>query len=70
VRGDKAARVTLKLRVDGGEWLEVVDGLSRADEIVTAGADVLADGAAIRAQRGFDPFVGRSTAEAPVAARP
>jgi RND family efflux transporter MFP subunit len=70
VRGDKVARVTLKLGVDGGEWLEVVDGLSRADEIVTAGADVLADGAAIRAQRGFDPFLGRSTAEAPVAARP
>ncbi len=58
VRGDKVARVALKLGVDGGDWLEVVEGLARGDEIVTAGADVLADGATIRAVRGADPFTG------------
>jgi RND family efflux transporter MFP subunit len=70
VRGDKVARVTLRLGVDGGEWLEVVEGLSKGDEIVTAGADVLSDGAVIRAQRGVDPFAGRSAEAEPVASRP
>jgi RND family efflux transporter MFP subunit len=68
VRGDKVARVALKLGVDGGDWLEVVEGLARGDEIVTAGTDVLADGASIRAMRGVDPFLGKVASDGPAAA--
>jgi RND family efflux transporter MFP subunit len=68
VRGDTVARVQLTLGVDGGDWLEVVGGLAKGDEIVTAGSDVLANGASIRAVRGVDPFSGAPTAGAPTAA--
>ena len=70
VRGDKVARVALTLGVDGGDWLEVVGGLARGEEIVTAGSDVLADGAAIRAVRGVDPFAGKPDAPAAAARQP
>jgi hypothetical protein len=46
----------------------VVGGLARGDEIVTAGSDVLADGAGIRAVRGVDPFAGKPESP-PTAAR-
>ena len=62
VKGDKVARVAVRLGVDGGDWLEVVGGLAKGDEIVTAGADMLADGATIRATRGVDPFLGKPAA--------
>ena len=58
LRGEKVARVALQIGVDGGEWLEVLAGLARGDEIVTAGMDVLSDGATVRAQRNVDPFSG------------
>jgi RND family efflux transporter MFP subunit len=64
LRGDKVARVRVKLGVDGGTWLEVTDGLSHADEIVTAGMDVLSDGATVKANRNVDPFTGRDLASA------
>jgi RND family efflux transporter MFP subunit len=70
VRGEKVARVGLKLGVDGGDWLEVLEGLAKGDEIVTAGADVLADGAAIRPQRGVDPYLGRPGGPATVTIAP
>jgi membrane fusion protein (multidrug efflux system) len=53
-------RVQLEIGVDGGDWLEVTQGLKPGDEIVTAGMDVLADGALVRALKGVDPFTGRS----------
>jgi membrane fusion protein, multidrug efflux system len=59
LRGEKVARVAIRTGVDGGDWLEVVSGLARGDEIVTAGMDVLSDGARVRAQRNVDPFSGR-----------
>jgi membrane fusion protein (multidrug efflux system) len=59
LRGDKVARVAIRTGVDGGDWLEVVSGLSREDQIVTAGADVLSDGATVRAQRNVDALSGR-----------
>jgi RND family efflux transporter MFP subunit len=71
VKGDKVARVAVQIGVDGGDWLEVVGGLSKGDEVVTAGTDMLADGAAIRAQRGVDPFLGTGASAPPTAtARP
>jgi RND family efflux transporter MFP subunit len=62
LRGDKVARVEVQLGVDGGDWLEVSRGLSAGDEIVTAGADVLSDGAVVRAQRGVNAYSGKPTA--------
>jgi membrane fusion protein (multidrug efflux system) len=64
VQGDKVRRVELRIGVDGGNWFEVVEGLKPGDEIVTAGTDVLADGAAVRPVRGMDPFSGKPTAAA------
>jgi len=58
LKGEKVARTVIQTGVDGGEWLEVVSGLARGDEIVTAGMDVLSDGATVRAQRNVDPFSG------------
>jgi membrane fusion protein (multidrug efflux system) len=68
VQGDKVKRVELRLGVDGGNWYEVAQGLKAGDEIVTAGTDTLADGAAIRAVRGMDPFTGKPTTAAAAAA--
>jgi multidrug efflux pump subunit AcrA (membrane-fusion protein) len=49
----------VKVGVDGGNWFEITDGLKAGDEIVTAGTDTLADGAAVRPVRGTDPFTGK-----------
>ena len=59
VQGEKVKRVELKIGVDDGNWFEVREGLAAGDEIVTAGTDTLADGAAIRAVRGTDPYTGK-----------
>ncbi len=55
----KVRRVELGIGVDGGEWLEVTGGLKPGAEIVTAGIDVLSDGALVRALKGVDPFTGK-----------
>ncbi|MGC4114464.1 MAG: efflux RND transporter periplasmic adaptor subunit [Myxococcales bacterium] len=46
--GDKARRRAVKTGVDGGEWLEILEGVSPGESIVTAGADALSDGATVR----------------------
>jgi len=69
LRGDKVARVEVQIGVDGGDWLEVVRGLSAGDEIVTAGADLLSDGAVVKAQRGVDVYTGKTTAATAPAGR-
>lgn len=56
----KVRRVELQIGVDGGDWLEVTQGLAPGDEIVTAGVDLLSDGAMVRALKGVDPFTGRA----------
>lgn len=61
VEGEKARRVEVKLGFDGGDWLEITSGLSPGAEVVTAGADALADGSPVRVQRGVDPFTGQPT---------
>jgi RND family efflux transporter MFP subunit len=58
VRGDRVKRTEIQVGVDAGTWLEVTGGLSRGDEIVTAGADALSDGAQVRPQRNVDPYTG------------
>ena len=62
---DRVRRVEVKVGVDGGNWLEIVEGLKPGDEVVTAGTDVLADGSAIRGIKGVDPFTGQTTASTP-----
>jgi RND family efflux transporter MFP subunit len=52
-------RVPVEVGVDGGDWLEVTQGLKPGEEVVTAGMDVLSDGMPVRAQLGVDPFTGR-----------
>jgi RND family efflux transporter MFP subunit len=47
--GDHVVRRAVDIGVDGDTWLEVVHGLSEGEEVVTAGADVLSDGAPVRA---------------------
>jgi membrane fusion protein (multidrug efflux system) len=59
IQGDKVRRVELKVGVDGGNWFEIAEGLKAGDEVVTAGTDTLADGAAVRPVRGTDPFTGK-----------
>jgi RND family efflux transporter MFP subunit len=51
IEGDKARRRELQIGVDGGEWLEVLKGLSPGEDVVTAGADALAEGVVVRAAR-------------------
>jgi membrane fusion protein, multidrug efflux system len=58
VKGDTVKRTTIGVGVDGGTWLEVLSGLAPGDEVVTAGADVLSDGATVRVQRNVDPYSG------------
>jgi len=65
LQGDRVKRLSVKVGVDGGNWLEVTSGLSRGDEIVTAGGDALSDGALVRAVRNVDPYTGAVTAAAP-----
>ncbi len=60
----KVKRVELQLGVDGGDWLEVLSGAKPGDWIVTAGTDVLSDGAQVGAQLNVDPYTGMRVSEA------
>jgi len=62
LQGEKVKRVQLRIGVDGGNWYEVVEGLKAGDELVTAGTDMLADGTAVRPERGMDPYSGKTAA--------
>lgn len=48
VRGDKAARVPVKLGYYDGPWVEVRDGLKPGDRVVTAGKVALRDGSKVQ----------------------
>jgi RND family efflux transporter MFP subunit len=66
--GDTVKRRAIVTGVDGGEWLEVKEGLRPGEEVVVAGTDGLADGTKVRVSRNVDPFTGARTAPAPAAA--
>jgi len=70
LQGETARRVEVSVGVDGGDWVEVTRGLSRGDEIVTAGIDVLSDGATVRAVRGVDALGSKSPTAAAGPAAP
>jgi len=65
LQGDKVKRAEIKTGVDGGNWLEVTSGLSRGDQIITAGADILSDGSQVRAQLDVDPYTGAKLTASP-----
>jgi membrane fusion protein (multidrug efflux system) len=48
VRGDKTARVPVKLGYLDGEWAEVRSGLKQGDQVVTAGKTALRDGTVVQ----------------------
>jgi RND family efflux transporter MFP subunit len=64
VRGDKVERRIIESGVDGGDWLEVLSGVSVGDHVVVAGADGLSDGAAVRVAKEAKPTPGASSAPA------
>jgi len=61
--GDRVQRRQVEVGVDEGEWVEITKGLSSGDELVTAGADSLSDGVAVRIVRNVDPFTGAKVAD-------
>lgn len=61
LEGTKVKRRAVEVGVDGGDWLEITQGLGAGDQIVTAGTDALADGIEVRVQQGVDPFSGAKT---------
>lgn len=63
--GDKVRRTSVETGVDGEDWLEVTRGLEANAEVVTAGADGLADGVTVRVARNVDPFTGAATGNGP-----
>jgi len=54
--GDVVRRRAVAIGVDGGDWLEARAGVRAGDEVVTAGAEGLADGMKIRPSRSKDPL--------------
>lgn len=48
VRDGRAQRVTVTTGIDGGDWIEITQGLAAGDEIIVAGADGLSDAAPVR----------------------
>lgn len=61
--GDKVQRRSIETGYDGGNWVEVTSGLKAGEEVVMAGAEGLADGAAVRVVRDIDPYSGQTRAE-------
>lgn len=68
--GDKVERRPIKTGVDEGTWLEVTQGLSPTEEIVTAGIDGLASGMTVRPTRGGNPYSGPAPSTSGVTSAP
>ena len=64
LEGDKVRRRSVETGVDAGDWLEVVKGLAGGEEVVTAGADGLSDGATVRVARDKDKAAPAASASA------
>jgi membrane fusion protein, multidrug efflux system len=58
LKGERVERRTVEIGEDGGTWLEIISGLQPGEEVVTAGADALADGAPVRVARPAAPPPG------------
>jgi RND family efflux transporter MFP subunit len=62
LKGSQVERREIGTGFDGGTWLEVTKGLAAGEEVVTAGADGLANGAKVRVSRNVDPYSGKKVA--------
>ncbi len=63
LNGSKVARRPIQVGpdVDDGQFFEVTHGLAPGEEVVTAGADGLSEGATVRVTRDVDPYTGGKT---------
>ncbi len=60
----KVTRRKVTTGVDTGTWLEITGGVRVGEDVVTAGADGLSDGAKVRVTRDVDPYSGQKLAAA------
>lgn len=60
---NKVARRAIQTGYDGGQWVEILSGLKPGDDVVTAGAEGLAEGTVVRTVRDMDPYSGVATTE-------
>jgi RND family efflux transporter MFP subunit len=58
---NKVQRRSVELGFDGGAWVEVTSGIKPGDDVVSAGAEGLADGMTVRVARDVDPYSGAKT---------
>jgi RND family efflux transporter MFP subunit len=67
LQGDKVARRPVQVGADfgDGQFMEIKQGLSPGEEVVTAGADAIGDGALVRVARDVDPYSGAKAAAVP-----
>ena len=65
LEGDVARRRDIETGFDHGTWLEVPKGLTGGAEVITAGADGLADRMKVRPVRDVDPYTGAAARERP-----
>src|SRR5258708_7674539 len=67
LNGDKVSRRPVRVGADfaDGQFLEITQGLSPSEEVVTAGADSIGDGATVRVARDVDPYSGAKASAAP-----
>jgi RND family efflux transporter MFP subunit len=69
LNGTKVVRRPVRLGADfaDAQMFEVTQGLTAGEEVVTAGADGLSDGATVRVARDVDPYSGAKAQAAPAA---
>jgi multidrug efflux system membrane fusion protein len=69
VNGTKVSRRPVQIGADfsDGQLFEITQGVSAGEEVVTAGADAIGDGATVRVTRDVDPYTGAKASAAPLA---
>jgi RND family efflux transporter MFP subunit len=67
VNGSKVARRPVQVGADfsDGQLFEITQGLASGEEVVTAGADAIGDGATVRVTRDIDPYTGAKASVVP-----
>ncbi len=61
VKGDKAQRKEIATGVDEGTWVEITNGVTAGEEVVTIGIDTISDGSTVRVSRNVDPYSGMAS---------
>ncbi len=69
VNGTKVSRRPVQIGADfsDGQLFEITQGVTAGEEVVTAGADAIGDGATVRVTRDVDPYTGAKASAAPLA---